>query len=217
MFAKATAEPNVKRLASLAVDAHPRIFTQRDRGANEKKAPHWLRTAEPFLASKETELDSRYTISTRKSKGVAEWNDILQRSSYFRFDKAREDGVKVSRAILCNMVLALIAEPQVPVSVSQVESLKGKPVGDVISNAAFERFIITCRRRTGNTTLSAAQTLVNHKIMPHLTIFQAPGTVRGQAPHVHPCTNSFAGPDVQNSRSTYFQPAAQDSLRSLGS
>jgi len=172
------------RIAVKAVDAHPRIFSQRSRVANRQKARRWWAIREEFIQELENPATSALWLTSRLKHGaaskrmavkakvgrgpkLAEWKLTLHGAMQDEFRRMRSAGVKVNHGVILEMAYHLLHDPNVPVSVAAIEDQTGKPVVEVITKnfvtAFCNRYRIVVRRRTGNMSLGPAATARMHR------------------------------------------------------
>lgn len=183
------AQPSHHNIASKAVEQFPLIFSQRSRSANREKAGRWWRGRLCFLASLQIPTKKALFVSTRNTRGVIakkipvkalpgrgrkrqEWTNILHGAMKNEFERLRKLGVKFHGRFLQEMGLRLLMDPDVPLSISDVEQQTGKYIEEVITVNWIQnfksRFNIVSRARTSNTSLSAAKVQYYNKRMAYM-------------------------------------------------
>eukprot|EP00171_Calliarthron_tuberculosum_P022251 IDg22251t1 len=90
------------------------------------------------------------------------WKNILHQVLRDEFMRLRSAGVKINRRFLLEAAIDLLSDPIVPFTQNEIEDNMQKPLHNILTMKWIDdfcnRFKITTRIRTGNKSLSPAET-----------------------------------------------------------
>eukprot|EP00171_Calliarthron_tuberculosum_P009413 IDg9413t1 len=160
----------------------------------KRKARNWWQTREFFLdcirngPDKPMQIVRRgmkrtnstlcgYQSTNRKREKTTTLEEYIAPVLRDEFMRLRSARVKINRKFLLKASIDLVSDPTVPITQNDIEDNMQRPLHNILTmkwvDNFFGRFKITTRIRTGNKSLSPAETAKNYKYVAYpLGIFK---------------------------------------------